>query len=88
MQALLDRFSESFAALCMQRNLPDALSAELFALFDAYASAVEVGVGAVEEKFGGEVKGLQKRAKDLEEQRSRLEKDLQSRIENVRVCFV
>eukprot|EP01031_Cornospumella_fuschlensis_P022952 gene22952-27931_t len=82
-KALLDQFSESFAALCLQRNLPDALSAELFALFDSYASAVEVGVGAVEEKFGVEVKGLQKRVKDLEEQRSRLEKDLQSRIENM-----
>lgn len=80
---LLERFSEQFATICMKYKVDDQASSELFAVMDGYAEAQEVGFASAEEKFSIEQKMHTKRSKDLEDQRARLEKDLQGRIENM-----
>lgn len=82
---LLEEMSEQFQSVCLKYKIEDNASAELFAVVDRYALEAERTATAIEEKFTTSEKTQTKRIKDLEEQRIRMEKDLQARIENVRI---
>lgn len=80
---LLENMSEQFATVCLTHKIDDMASSELFTVMDSYAMEAERSFAAQEEKYHVTEKQHSKRIKDLDEQRSRLERDLQSRIENV-----
>ena len=85
---LLEEYSAQFANICMQYSLDETVSAELYAVMDTYSEDLEKFFAALEDKLVGVEKVKGKRLRDLEEQRYRLEKDLQSKIENVRVYIL
>ena len=80
---LVDQYSTQFAATCMKYNLSEDISAELFGILDEFATQSEIGFSSLEEKIGSIHKSNSKRIRELEDHRSRLEKDLQNRIQNV-----
>ena len=80
---LFEEYSAQFANICMQYHLDETVSAELYAVMDTYGEDIEKFFGALEEKLGAVEKSKGKRLRDLEEQRHRLEKDLQAKIEAV-----
>jgi kinesin family member 5 len=81
---LLDHYSTQFASICSQYALDDNTSGQLYSVLDGYSNDVEKFFTALEEKMALNEKSKGKRLRDLEEQRHRLEKDLQSRVEAVR----
>jgi len=83
---LLEEYSAQFANICMQYSLDETVSAELYAVMDTYSEDIEKFFGALEDKLVSVEKAKGKRLRDLEEQRYRLEKDLQIKIENVSCC--
>jgi kinesin family protein 5 len=82
---LLDQFSAQFASTCLKYNIDEQASAELFAIMDGFSVEQEANFVSLEDKYFTAEKASGRRARDLEDQRSRLEKDLQGRIENVSV---
>jgi DNA anti-recombination protein RmuC len=80
---LLEEYSAQFANICMQYHLDENVSSELYGIMDQYAEDVEKFFAALEDKMQLAEKTKGKRLRDLEEQRYRLEKDLQGKIENV-----
>jgi kinesin family protein 5 len=80
---LVDQYSTQFAAVCMKHGLQEEISTELFSVLDTFASQTELGFTALEEKITSLHKTNSKRIRELEDHRSRLEKDLQNRIQNV-----
>jgi septal ring factor EnvC (AmiA/AmiB activator) len=80
---LLDQFSAQFASTCLKYNIDEQASAELFAIMDGFSVEQEANFVSLEDKYFTAEKASGRRARDLEDQRSRLEKDLQGRIENV-----
>jgi hypothetical protein len=82
-QELLETFCTQFAGLCGKFGLDEDISAELFSVFDMFSSQSERFIQLLEEKYGSNDKVAQKRIRDLEDHRGRLEKDLQGRIQNV-----
>ena len=81
---LLEEYSTQFANICLQYRLDETVSAELFGVMDSYSEDVEKFFATMEDKMQLAEKAKGKRLRDLEEQRYRLEKDLQGKIENVR----
>jgi DNA anti-recombination protein RmuC len=84
---LLEEYSTQFANICMQYHLDETVSSELYGIMDTYAEDLEKFFAALEDKLQMVEKSKGKRLRDLEEQRYRLEKDLQGRIENVRTAL-
>lgn len=80
---LLEQMSDQFATVCLKHTIDDQASAELFAVMDNYAMEAERSFALAEEKYVTMEKTQVKRIKDLDDQRHRLEKDLQNRIENM-----
>ena len=83
----LEQFSAQFAATCNKYQIAEEPSASLFGILDAFAAEQELGFLALESKAKHEEKAHGKRVKELEDQRMRLEKDLQAKVENVRITF-
>jgi kinesin family protein 5 len=81
---LTDRYSTLFASACIKYGLQENVSSELFSVLDGFANQSEYGYAALEEKVSQMYKANTKRVRELEDHRSRLEKDLQNRIQNVR----
>jgi kinesin family protein 5 len=87
-KSLTDRYSTLFASACIKYGLQEIVSTELFGILDEFASQSENGYAALEEKVSQMYKANTKRVRELEDHRSRLEKDLQNRIQNVPLsCF-
>jgi kinesin family protein 5 len=84
---LVEHYSTRFAATCMKYSISEDISTELFSILDEYATKSESAFVALEEKLNQSQKGSSKRIRDLEDHRSRLEKDLQNRIQNVRTNY-
>lgn len=82
-KALLEQMADQFASLCLKHSVDDLVSAELFAVMDNYAVEAERSFALSEEKYAATEKLHSKRIKDLDEQRLRLQMDLQGRIENM-----
>lgn len=79
---LFQKYSEDFVSVCLKHNLGDRISTDIYSVFDAYAAEGEKTILAIEEKHSAIEKIQSRKVKDLEDQRNRLEGDLQSRIEN------
>lgn len=84
---LLEEYSTQFANICTQYRLDETVSAELYGVMDCYSEDIEKFFAALEDKMALAEKAKGKRLRDLEEQRYRLEKDLQGRIENVSLFY-
>lgn len=80
---LIDEYNTQFASVCLKHGISEDISAELFAILDDFANQYEGGFSALEDKFTQLNKSQNKRIRELEDHRARLEKDLQSRIQNV-----
>lgn len=80
---LMDEFTIQFEAACNKHKLSPEASAELFALVDYITVEQDKNLQAMEDKNTTKEKAAAKRIRDLEDQRSRLEKDLQNRVETV-----
>ena len=83
-----DQFSAQFASTCLKFNIDEQASAELFAIMDGFSVEQEAFFVALEDKYYANEKVQARRIKDLDDQRIKLEKDLQGRIEYVSVLFV
>lgn len=82
---LLEQYTQIFADVCKKYRMENQQVAELYSVFDGYAGDAEVNYGLLEAKMDRIEKQSARRSKDLEDQRSKLEKDLQSREEKVSV---
>eukprot|EP01038_Epipyxis_sp_PR26KG_P007193 gene7193-9811_t len=80
---IMNKYSALFDAACMKHKLTEPASSELFSILASFSSEQEKTIAAVEDKAHTIEKTSGKRIRDLEEQRVRVEKDLQSRIENM-----
>lgn len=78
-----DQFSAQFASTCLKYNIDEQASAELFAIMDGFSVEQEAFFVALEDKYYANEKVQARRIKDLDDQRIKLEKDLQGRIEYV-----
>jgi hypothetical protein len=83
---LLDLFTTQYLEICREQRVGEQSMTNIFALVDALVREFEGGFTASEKRIEKLERHYGKRMKDLEDQRSRLEKDLQSRMENVSVC--
>ncbi|KAJ1425065.1 hypothetical protein B484DRAFT_432181 [Ochromonadaceae sp. CCMP2298] len=82
-QGLWESASSNFASLCVQQGLGEEETGELLGVWEGYAADSDRAFAALEERTASSDRSNRKRLKDLEEQRSRLEKDLQGRVEKM-----
>mmetsp|Transcript_27992 Transcript_27992/g.39814 ORF Transcript_27992/g.39814 Transcript_27992/m.39814 type:complete len:989 (+) Transcript_27992:106-3072(+) len=79
----LELFGAQFASSCRKYQIAEEPSANLYSIMESFAAEQEMGFVALEGKLKHEDKVHAKRVKELEDQRMRLEKDLQTKVESM-----